>query len=374
LAQAQAWLFDIFLTCPQTKKMKHGFSIVFLLFSWTPACHGAATPTKEHTVLMAINPPLKDVASDKKFFGPPFPADYPEDKRPRIDRSILDSIKSPDQPYPALQSREDYDRDFVKDENSDTGAWKAQFEYDAARKRLMDEESGDKRAQDSANRASQDESDAQRNADDAGRKATDAQKGVDDARAGEHSTDQDDGDDTHDDGHETLEELKRKVKEAEDKYEQAKKSFAECERQLKEAKAEFERLQAELEAMEKKAYSAQALWAQQKTVRMTALKAKKDAEKAAAAAKTKAARDNLAKVQAKKAAADKKLAKEKSQHEMTLKDLQKQKADMERTKNGLEEARLRLQKLRGVHIPAHGAARSSTVVSALLVAAATYLF
>ena len=36
-----------------------------------------------------LNPPLKDVSSDKKFFGPPFPADYPEDTRPVADKGIL---------------------------------------------------------------------------------------------------------------------------------------------------------------------------------------------------------------------------------------------------------------------------------------------
>merc|ERR1740138_198403 len=93
-----------------------------------------------------INPPLHDVASDKKFFGPPFPADYPDDKRPAVDKAILNKLKGPDQPYPALQSKADFDRDYVKDENSDKGAWKAQFEYDALRKKWLKEQSDEKSA------------------------------------------------------------------------------------------------------------------------------------------------------------------------------------------------------------------------------------
>merc|ERR1719262_510018 len=115
----------------------------------------SSTPAKASSLLSSdpkISPPLKDVKSDKKFFGPPFPADYPDDKRPVPDQSLMNKLKSPDQPYPALQSKEDFDADFVKDENSDKGAWQAQFEYDALRKKLAEEEAGVKRAEERANR------------------------------------------------------------------------------------------------------------------------------------------------------------------------------------------------------------------------------
>merc|ERR1719265_1393704 len=104
------------------------------------------TEALTHTKDPKISPPLRDVKSDKKFFGPPFPADYPEDTRPVPDRSILNKLKSPDQPYPALQSKDQFDRDFVKDENADTGAWKAQFEYDSLRKKLASENEAARRA------------------------------------------------------------------------------------------------------------------------------------------------------------------------------------------------------------------------------------
>merc|ERR1719389_1336006 len=84
---------------------------------------GQAAPISKTKTTALINPALKDVSSDKKFFGPPFPADYPDDKRPVVKKNILDKLKGPDQPYPALQSKSDFDKDFVKDENSDKGAW-----------------------------------------------------------------------------------------------------------------------------------------------------------------------------------------------------------------------------------------------------------
>merc|ERR1719359_460533 len=97
--------------------------------------------------LVKVDPPLKDVASDKKFFGPPFPADYPDDKRPVVQKSILDKLKGPNQPYPALQGKAEFDADYVKDENSDTGAWKAQFEYDTLRRKLLKEEADERASQ-----------------------------------------------------------------------------------------------------------------------------------------------------------------------------------------------------------------------------------
>jgi len=65
--------------------------------------------------------------SDKKFFG----KDYPWDKRPAADKYYVF-----DHPYPAVQDSGDFDRDFVKDENSDGGRWQAQMEYDTLRAKI----------------------------------------------------------------------------------------------------------------------------------------------------------------------------------------------------------------------------------------------
>merc|ERR1719359_409189 len=126
--------------------------------------------------LVKVDPPLKDVASDKKFFGPPFPADYPDDKRPAVQKSILDKLKGPDQPYPALQGKAEYDADYVKDENSDKGAWKAQMEYDRLRRELQKAKDAERDAQARADKEGGDLDGAQKNADDAGKNVGDAEK------------------------------------------------------------------------------------------------------------------------------------------------------------------------------------------------------
>merc|ERR1719478_1833916 len=60
--------------------------------------------------------------------------DYPFDKR-----SITDEHYVFDHPYPAVQDSGDFDRDFVKDENSDGGLWDAQMRYDTLRAKIIKE-------------------------------------------------------------------------------------------------------------------------------------------------------------------------------------------------------------------------------------------
>merc|ERR1719409_2421009 len=67
-----------------------------------------------------INPEV----SSKKFFA----KDYSNDHQ-----AVADEHYFFDHPYPAVQDHEDYDKDFVKDENNDNGQWQAQMEYDALR-------------------------------------------------------------------------------------------------------------------------------------------------------------------------------------------------------------------------------------------------
>jgi len=80
--------------------------------------------------------PKLNPESDKKFFG----KDYP------IDRSPTAHNLKFDHPYPHVQDSGDFDKDYVKDENSDSGAWKAQTEYDKLRGKLRKEQNDAKEA------------------------------------------------------------------------------------------------------------------------------------------------------------------------------------------------------------------------------------
>lgn len=299
-------------------------------------------PSQKVKSASLITPPLKDVASDKKFFGPPFPADYPDDKRPVVDKGILNKLKGPDQPYPALQSKADFDRDYVKDENSDKGAWRAQFEYDALRKKLAKETDDERSAADRAAKEGRDVDDAQRKVDEASKSADAAKKEADGAKAGEDGAKGGD-DSSAPPSTDSLEQMKKKVAEAEANYEKEKKEFEECKKNLEEAKANLEDVKAQMAALEKKLEGEAKLWAETKTVRLNLKKAKQEA----ASAKRTAAEARLKVAQSNKADLDRALAKEKAESDAAQKKLQKEKTDMAQAKKDLETAALHLQELRG---------------------------
>merc|ERR1719215_648144 len=67
--------------------------------------------------------------SHKTFFD----KDYPDDHRGGVGHAF------PNELYPRLQGSNKYDEDYVKDENDDSGEWKAQHEYDELRAKLQRE-------------------------------------------------------------------------------------------------------------------------------------------------------------------------------------------------------------------------------------------
>lgn len=91
--------------------------------------HGlTAIQVKEALSHQRVSPELQPESS-KKFFK----KDYPSDNRPGVD------VLHFGHPYPVVQDNGEFDRDYVKDENSDNGHWKAQQEYDRLRHKLKKE-------------------------------------------------------------------------------------------------------------------------------------------------------------------------------------------------------------------------------------------
>jgi hypothetical protein len=97
-----------------------------LLVLLSAGVSAASVKTKVH--------PELDPKSDKQFFGPNngSGADYTDDRRPKAHAAWT-------YPFPDLQHEEVFDRDFVKDENNDNGEWKAQNDYDSAKRKLYKE-------------------------------------------------------------------------------------------------------------------------------------------------------------------------------------------------------------------------------------------
>jgi len=327
-----------------------------------------------------ISPPLHDGGavsagkhqSDKKFFGPPFPADYPEDKRPVPDQSILNKLKGPGQPYPALQSKADFDRDYVKDENSDTGSWKAQFEYDTLRNKMAKEAADAKRAAGQADKEGADADSAQGRADQAAKDVEDAKKALDDDLNAdkEHKTPEEFEEMAPSD--KKLKELKAAVKAAEENYEKEKKEFEECKKALEEAQKNLEELKAKQVEMEAQLAADTKLWVEQKAVKLASQKAKEEA----AHTKRVAADSRLKDVQGEKAGLDKILAEKKAIHDKGLKALQKEQQKLADLKESMAKATLTLQKLRGYKPadakPLHASAPATVLSMAVLAVMAAF--
>lgn len=91
--------------------------------SWAGSTRSSSVDVQQSDIAPSLHP-----TSDKKFFD----KDYPEDTRPGIANHF-------DVPFPLVQDAEDFDKDFVQDENEDAGYWTAQMEYDALKNRLARE-------------------------------------------------------------------------------------------------------------------------------------------------------------------------------------------------------------------------------------------
>merc|ERR1719150_416406 len=116
--------------------------------------------------------PKLDPESHKFFFG----KDYPDD---------MDStghIKPKfGHPYPAVQDTDAFDKDYVKDENSDAGEWKAQMTYDFLRTKIAKQKDQYKKAKEAEDETEKELEQARKKADDAAQKAADAEKRASDA-------------------------------------------------------------------------------------------------------------------------------------------------------------------------------------------------
>mmetsp|Transcript_20221 Transcript_20221/g.63346 ORF Transcript_20221/g.63346 Transcript_20221/m.63346 type:complete len:402 (+) Transcript_20221:59-1264(+) len=315
------------------------------------AAEGAHSDTHEGLHHAAINPAL-DPTSDKVFFK----KDYPDDLRPTPSR---DHMKKFDHPYPVVQDHETFDKDYVKDENSDNGEWQAQTEYDSLRTKLR----GQQKVVNEAYRREQEDKHhlddlehEEHAAQEAGRKANeDAKKAAADAdsahsdverlagKAGEDSK----GDEVSGAVGDAIDDVKDKMKHLQD-----------CQKQLSDAKAELHRLIQKKEERKKEAEEARAA----KASARSEAQAKVDKDNAEAAAKIDAdvakaeqhakeaaaeARAVREAMDAKEKALEKKIAEAEAAHKAAMKAYEEEELQMGTAEAKLKEAAARVRKYRG---------------------------
>jgi len=277
-----------------------------------------------------IDPKL-DPQSDKTFFG----EDYPHDLHPRA------RIKF-NHPYPIVQDSSDYDRDYVKDENSDDGEWKAQMEYDLIRTKMSKEREEYDRAKEEERRwakeleaAKKREADAEAAADEADRRAQAAREASRKAeeRAKELGKKAGEGSKTSED--EKVQEAVKEVQKEMDDLSNCQKELAEARARLKEALAKQEQYEKE-HAVEEKAKSEARRQAERET--------EKKAEEAEAEAHT--AESEITRTRKEDEARHKKTEEEKVQYQEAEREYEHEVKDMENLEADIQKAAERLRKFR----------------------------
>lgn len=316
---------------------------------------------------LAVTPVLKD-ASDKQYN-----TNYPLDTRPVVDKNVLNKLKSDKEPYPALQSSSNFEKDFTTDQNKDAGHWKAQFEYDTLRKKMLKEAADEKAAADKAGKEGKDAEEAQKNADEAAKKADAAKKDAEAAKEGEEAAKktQEEAAKKKDDSKEkqSKAELEADLKKAEEDYEAQQVKFKKCQQELEESKTKYMELKAQVAAMQEKNAADVKLWAEKANAQLRASRELRQKRLEAASAKREAADLRFQAAEHEKANFDKILKKEKAESDQAQKTLQKERADTEQSKAELDKAAKTLQKLKGYAPDTQlksGAAVPTTVFSFLV--------
>lgn len=344
-----------------------------------------------------IVPPLVDVDTDKKFFGPPFPADYPDDISPPTKRKLFKK----DSVYPKVQEEGFFDKDYIKDENSDGGKWQAQFDYDSARTKIANQQ---RQAENAAKRAGKEQHDVEtasgkvaetRRKEEAA--AEEAKKAQDEAAAAEEAARRNAqkkaderaaearvrAEKQEEEEKEQRRTLEKRVQDAEDKLTEEKKEYKECLKQLQEAKDKVDELEKQKRDLKKKGWNTtkwvvaetQDLEAERKAVEEATAKT------AAAEAKHKATLKNLEAAHEATEAAKRELEQQKRENERAHNLIEEQDRELEKAEKDLDSSKSKLRHIRGLDEPKpkdpkeDGGAvsqASSLVVAAVLTIMATF--
>merc|ERR1712008_330540 len=84
-------------------------------------------------------------------------------------------------PYPAVQDTDAFDKDYVKDENSDAGEWKAQMTYDFLRTKIAKQKDQYKKAKEAEDETHKQLDEAKKREEAAAKAAAEAEKKAEDA-------------------------------------------------------------------------------------------------------------------------------------------------------------------------------------------------
>jgi len=315
------------------REMKSIVSMRLYIFLWLAFIAESAVVRQQR-----IDPSL-DPKSDKKFFG----KDYPWDKRPIAgDHYVFDH------PYPAVQDSEDFDKDYVKDENSDGGMWDAHMQYDTLRSKIVKENKKLKELEEKMTKEYEDWMRAKTEAE-MGKEALEkAQEDVKAARgkaeAAAKRVNELEGS-SQKDGTKVGGAIGQAVKDVNkemDDLEKCKEALAEAKKRLKDVLKKKEKL----EAAEKKVKAAKEKKAKAEAEASAEAKQKAEEEEKAAAKEKAEAEDEEEAREEKAEAAHKEVEKETKEASSWKKTYLKELEDVRHTEKELEEAARTLKRFR----------------------------
>jgi len=292
--------------------------VLFLALSAAPAAFAIAiTPTLEPT-------------DDKVFFN----KDYPIDHQPSafgVRHSIPSGDKPFQYPYPVVQDSGEYEKDYVKDENDDSGEWKAQMDYDLIRSKVLKQKEVVKDALNAKDGVDGTIADAHGREAGAEKDAKDAEDHADSASDKEkHAIDKE---------HDIDGKLEGEVGHVDGDMDALKK----CQEELAEAREKLEQLMRDKEALAGNRTHSNSTNSSENTAEETEEENEKDTVSKADAAEYEAAKAAAA---AKQAELDAEIAEAQEAYELAMKKWEKQKANIAKLEADIDKAAMRLRKYR----------------------------
>jgi len=298
---------------------------------------------RSHGLQQGLISPKLDPQSDRVFFG----HDYPDNLAP-------EGQTKPEfgHPYPALQDTDNYDTDFVKDENSDGGEWTAQMKYDLLRTKLSKAKDDMEKARAAKERVQERLREARAKQEEAKKKAAkaraDAKEAEKDATAAKQelsevsdSTESDKSSESAD----TVDEATAKVK-------KEMADLNKCQKELEEARAKLKKLMKKEGKLAKEKREED----EQQRAKLEEESAAVTKEESVASAEVSKQKKDAADLQEQTTAEERKLSEEEKAHEAAVakaklesKDLEKLEADMKVAQENLRKFRRAEDKSGGVY-------------------------
>lgn len=293
-----------------------------------------------------VSPELEPKSSHMFFRN-----DYPHDLKPPVNSDF-----NFNHPYPLVQDTDQYDKDYIKDENADNGEWQAQMEYDILRNKVFKAQADADRAKKFLDKQLAAKTAAERKVAEAESKAKAAKDKAD--MAEKAKTDADNAVKEIDEAGKKADadSSGNEVKDAQDKLAKEIDDFKECEERLAKAKEHLKKVMAEKEEWDAKTAAA----TEEANKQYEKDKAKADAASHMSEEEAQKALEKAKKAAEKAKKAREEIEKHKKEYAEAHKRYQDDLDEVERDEKSIDDAKRKLKEMRAKQIAEHGGISRAT--------------